>query len=250
MKSEDEASNENEVMLISDNTDSETDKCSKIKSKNCTQSNSNLNVSDQCMEISDSDSEKLNSNNSNSQEGSQLTNMESKPKLSKDIENVLMVDEMTSSDIKPLKTVDRPQLGKGLSQDGTDIVDLFCKEEDGNIFSSDATEPNLKWMILRICNFLMEQWDKENYNPDGSLMKEMEEILPRIDNESSLLTTSPTAQACIIAFRLGIMSVMCMILRRPVGSAVMIHMCLEQLKQIDIFDDLKDHYTIHANKKK
>lgn len=29
----------------------------------------------------------------------------------------------------------------------------------------------------------MEQWDKENYNPDGSLMKEMEEILPRIDNE-------------------------------------------------------------------
>ncbi|XP_076088936.1 ubiquitin carboxyl-terminal hydrolase 37-like isoform X2 [Mytilus galloprovincialis] len=250
MKSEDEASNENEVMLISDNTDSETDKCSKIKSKNCTQSNSNLNVSDQCMEISDSDSEKLNSNNSNSQEGSQLTNMESKPKLSKDIENILMVDEMTSSDIKPLKTVDRPQLGKGLSQDGTDIVDLFCKEED---------------------DFLMEQWDKENYNPDGSLMKEMEEILPRIDNEKGELPYS--YRLVSVVNHIGSSSVVghyvsdvydikkaswfsCDDSHVSRTTETDVRTKRERSGYIffylnkDIFDDLKDHYTIHANKKK
>ncbi|CAG2223892.1 USP26_29_37 [Mytilus edulis] len=210
MKSEDEASNENEVMLISDNTDSETDKCSKIKSKNCMQSNSNLNVSDQCMEISDSDSEKLNSNNSNSQEGTR----------------------------------------KGLAQDGTDIVDLFCKEED---------------------DFLMEQWDKENYNPDGSLMKEMEEILPRIDNEKGELPYS--YRLVSVVNHIGSSSVVghyvsdvydikkaswfsCDDSHVSRTTETDVRTKRERSGYIffylnkDIFDDLKDHYTIHANKKK
>ncbi|XP_052103152.1 ubiquitin carboxyl-terminal hydrolase 37-like isoform X1 [Mytilus californianus] len=250
IKSEDEASNENEVMLISDNTDSETDKCSKIKSKNCTQSNSNLNVSDQCMEISDSDSDKQNTNNSNSQDESRLTNMESKPKLSKDIENILMVDEMTSSDIRPLKNVDRPQLGKGISQEGTDIVDLFCKEED---------------------DFLMEQWDKENYNPDGSLMKELEEILPRIDNEKGELPYS--YRLVSVVNHIGSSSVVghyvsdvydikkaswfsCDDSHVSRTTETDVRTKRERSGYIffylnkDIFDDLKDHYAVLANKKK
>jgi hypothetical protein len=52
---------------------------------------------------------------------------------SKDIEGILLVDEMTSADVKHIRTVEQPKETPVDSDSGKsmDIVDLFCNEEDG-----------------------------------------------------------------------------------------------------------------------
>jgi hypothetical protein len=51
---------------------------------------------------------------------------------SKDIEGILLVDEMTSADVKHIRTVEQPKETPVDSDSGKsmDIVDLFCNEEN------------------------------------------------------------------------------------------------------------------------
>lgn len=56
-----------------------------------------------------------------------------KPKLSMDLQNILMVDEMSADDVKPIRTVIR-ESGRD-TEKKPDIVDLFCSEDDGMEFN-------------------------------------------------------------------------------------------------------------------
>jgi hypothetical protein len=38
-------------------------------------------------------------------------------------------------------------------------------------------------LTIFITDLLINQWDKENYNPDNTTNHEEEELIPRIDNE-------------------------------------------------------------------
>ena len=38
-------------------------------------------------------------------------------------------------------------------------------------------------LTIFITDLLIDQWDKENYNPDNTTNREEEELIPRIDNE-------------------------------------------------------------------
>lgn len=129
---ESEASVDNEVMIISDNTDSESELKMAVRTKSF----------DLSMEISDPETNevkfeslkeisnlKTKSGNdvqfSNTRKGMMTT--------SKDIEGILLVDEMTSADVKHIRTVEQSKETPVDSDSGKsmDIVDLFCNEEDG-----------------------------------------------------------------------------------------------------------------------
>ena len=38
-------------------------------------------------------------------------------------------------------------------------------------------------LTIFITDLLIDQWDKENYNPNNTTSREEEELIPRIDNE-------------------------------------------------------------------
>jgi hypothetical protein len=121
------ASVDNEVMIISDNTDSEPELKMAVRTKSF----------DLSMEISDPETNeikfeslkeisnlKTKSGNdvqfSNTRKGMMTT--------SKDIEGILLVDEMTSADVKHIRTVEQSKETPVDSDSGksVDIVDLFC----------------------------------------------------------------------------------------------------------------------------
>ena len=250
-KCESEASVDDEVMIISDNTDSEPELKMAVRTKSF----------DLSMEISDPETNevkfeslkeisnlKTKSGNdvqfSNTRKGMMTT--------SKDIEGILLVDEMTSADVKHIRTVEQPKETPVDSDSGKsmDIVDLFCNEED---------------------DLLINQWDKENYNPDNTTNHEEEELIPRIDNEKGELPYS--YRLVSIVNHIGSSSIVghyvsdvfdikksswfsCDDSRVSRTAETEVRAKRERTGYIffylnkDIFDDLKDHYVLHtANKK-
>lgn len=114
-----EIKSDDEVMIISDGSvDNESDRQMPEKSNNLASDILDAASNDVC-------SIKPKYSNYNAAE---------KPKLSTDLENIFMVDEMTADDVRPIRTV-RHKIeddSSGISEKKPDIVDLFCTEDDGN----------------------------------------------------------------------------------------------------------------------
>jgi hypothetical protein len=70
-----------------------------------------------------------------------------------------------------------------------------CKSVYGGFSSTClATKPlhrsnigKIYELTIFITDLLINQWDKENYNPDNTTNHEEEELIPRIDNEVHVL---------------------------------------------------------------
>lgn len=127
-----EAGVDDDVMLISDNTDSESELKMAVRTKSF---DLNMEISDP--ETNDGKIESLKEiSNLKTKSGKDVQFSKTRKgmkTMSKDIEGILLVDEMTSADVKHIRTVEQSKETHVDSDSGKsmDIVDLFCNEEDG-----------------------------------------------------------------------------------------------------------------------